>query len=192
MSTFPVAKWNGRMPVISQGYRAEDHHGVDVMFRRVPEDATRFPVGTPNGSKNFVAPDDASVVAWRAGTLWSAGWADNGYFAIVDHGKPYASLYLHMKSLSVPARKAGAGGPRIAEGQQLGIVGASPVDPEGLIHLHFEIWQNGGAEAHVDPRPLLEGARVITLAPWRLAALFGGLLALLGITKKGGGNVSTR
>src|SRR6202161_3918395 len=54
---WPVPRWNGRAPVISDGFDSPRpgvprHGGVDVMFARVAEDA--FRPGTPNGRAHFV------------------------------------------------------------------------------------------------------------------------------------------
>ena len=57
---WPVARWNGRAPVISDGFDsprpgAPRHGGVDIMFARVTAD--QFKAGTPNGSTLHVMPD---------------------------------------------------------------------------------------------------------------------------------------
>ena len=182
---FPVEKWNGYAPVISQGYK-EGHDGVDVMFRRDGKEGN-FPVGA-GSTRNYFMPDGVAVRAVADGVLWFAGRNETGLAVLVDHDEPQLlSLYLHMATLDVPEVKAGAGRVRVARGQRLGTIGASPLDRENVKHLHFEVWKGGGAESHVDPRPYLQGAEVLSPSWGRLALLFGGLLALFGITKRKAG-----
>lgn len=190
---FPVGKWRSYPPTVSQSYRAADHHGVDIMFRRDGKDDVLYAVGTPSGSKNYFMPDEVGVYAAADATLWSAGLADTGHFVVLDHGpSPYATLYLHMSSLDVPTTKAGEGKIQISRGQRLGTIGYSPRDAQKLKHLHFEIWNGGAAESHVDPWPLIKDAPLPETTPWaRIAALLAVLLAMFGLGKKStGGNVS--
>jgi murein DD-endopeptidase MepM/ murein hydrolase activator NlpD len=182
---FPVEEWRGYKPTRSQEYRATNHHGVDIMFRRDGRADVAYPPGTAGGSKMFFMPEGVGVHAAADGVVWSAGKASTGYFVVIDHAKPYATLYLHLATLDIPAKAAGPGGPAIKRGDRLGTVGASPVDPEGLRHLHFEIWQGGGSSSHVDPWPFISGAPLPS-GGWKIAAFIAGLLALVGLSRKGG------
>lgn len=193
---YPVVAWRGRTPVISDGYSAEEtvthreHHGADIMFRRLPTDAAEFPVDSKNGSKLYVMGNDVDVVAWSSGKLWSAGYSETyGHYVVIDHGpEPYATFYQHLSALAVPKKSAGGGGQTIRAGEKLGTVGGAPTG-YGLKHLHFEVWEGGAASSHTDPAPFLQNARVISGgSSWlKLGALLASLLALVGFTRKGGG-----
>src|SRR2546421_10483207 len=56
---WPVPRWNGRTPVISDGFGSPRpggarHGGIDVMFARQASDT--FKPGTPNGAAHHVMP----------------------------------------------------------------------------------------------------------------------------------------
>lgn len=159
--TFPVEKWRGRTPVVSQSYTPPGHEGVDIMFRRIPTDALEFPIGK-SSSKNYVCPaDEVGVVAVADGTLVRAGKMENGHYAVIDHGGGIHTLYLHMSRLFVPFTKtADAKHANVRAGERIGLVGFSPLDGQRLPHLHFEVWKGGDASKHVDPAPFLKGARI--------------------------------
>lgn len=174
--TFPVGTWRHYKPTRSQEYRADGHHGVDIMFKRDGKDDVAYQPGTPNGSRMFFMPDGVPVYAARSGTLWSAGRNAKGGWVTIDHGKPYVSFYLHLDELFVPATSAGANRMPIAAGQQIGTVGYSELDGERLKHLHFEIWEGGASESHVDPWPYISGAPLAGFN-LRTAAMLGALAA---------------
>ena len=180
---WPVPRWEGRAPVISDGFASPRpgmlHAGVDLMFTRISSDP--FPVGSTNGTKLFVMPDAWPAVAAADGVLWSAGPTERGYAVVIDHGT-VATFYQHLSSLMVPETKPPAKGtPRdkltqIKAGQPLGVVGGDPRDPQHLKHLHFELWPAGPSSA-VDPAPLMKGWQlfdakdVVPLFPARNAAV---------------------
>jgi murein DD-endopeptidase MepM/ murein hydrolase activator NlpD len=155
----PMDSWEGYAPVISQAYKRPDHHGVDVMYRRVPGGGPdqRFARGTSQGTPMFFCPDGQRILAPRSGYLWSAGLGPTGHYVVISCAKPIAVFLVHMRSLSVPFVDRGAGRIPIAAGQELGIVGYSPKDGQKLNHLHLEIWRGGGSSSHVDPAPYLKG-----------------------------------
>jgi murein DD-endopeptidase MepM/ murein hydrolase activator NlpD len=175
---WPVPRYEGRAPVISDGFGSPrppgKHMGVDLMFARISSD--RFPLG-PNASKAFVMPDAWMAVAASDGVLWSAGRTPRGYAVVVDHGN-VATFYQHLDTLFVPEVKAPAkGAPRftlipIKAGQPLGVIGGDPLDPNRLKHLHFELWAGGPTNA-VDPAPLMRSWQVFT--PSDIAAFFPSL-----------------
>ena len=162
----PVVSWHGYQPLVSDGYSAtktgshREHHGVDVMFKRIgdPLEASYAP-GTPNGSRGYFMPNGVVVVAAADGVLWSCKESPGGLSIVLDHGKLWAgaTYYQHLSKVFVPFTSSGRGKVAIKRGQAIGIVGGSPLDGEKLMHLHFEMWQNGangvagGADAHVDP-----------------------------------------
>jgi hypothetical protein len=162
-----VPRWEGRAPVISDGFGSPrqpgKHMGVDLMFGRISTDP--FPIG-PNGSKGFVMPDAWMAVAAGDGVLWAAGHTPRGFAVVLDHGR-VATFYQHLDALFVPETNAPAKGtPRdklipIKAGQPLGVIGGDPLDLGRLKHLHFEVWPSGPASA-IDPQPLMKTWQVFT------------------------------
>lgn len=156
---WPVPIWRGRKPVISSGWGTPRgdriHEGVDVMFRRLPSDP--YPVRSPNGSKLFVLPEGVFALAAADGKVWSAGWTKRGFSVVIDHGElgKVATYYTHLSTLLLQPTSRGASGQRVIAGQPLGIIGADPMDGNGLKHLHFAVWLGGPNQA-VDPAPLMK------------------------------------
>jgi murein DD-endopeptidase MepM/ murein hydrolase activator NlpD len=158
---WPVPRYQGRAPVISDGFGSPrppaTHMGVDLMFARIASDP--FSIG-PNGSKAFVMPDAWMAVSAGDGVLWSAGYTSRGFAVVIDHGN-VATFYTHMDTLFVPETKPPPKGtPRdqlrpIKAGQPLGVIGADPLDPARLKHLHFELWA-GGPTSAIDPQPIMK------------------------------------
>lgn len=155
---WPVPRWNGRMPMISDGFDSPRpgvprHGGVDIMFARLPADA--FKAGTPNASKLFVMPDGLTAVAASDGVVRSAMNTPHGFAVVIDHA-PYkvATFYTHLEKLLVAAAGPGKSNERVRAGQPIGIIGASPLDAGHLKHLHFEVWL-GGPNDRIDPTPLM-------------------------------------
>jgi hypothetical protein len=138
--------------------------GVDLMFGRISSDP--YPPNTPNGSKGFVMPDAWLAVAASDGVLWSAEHTPRGFAVVIDHGN-VATFYQHLEVLLVPQAKPPAkGAPReqlikIKAGQPLGVIGADPLDPGRLKHLHFELWPAGPASA-IDPQPIMKTWQIFT------------------------------
>lgn len=178
---WPVPRYEGRAPVISDGFGSPrpslaggKHQGVDLMFARIASDP--FP-GGPNGTKGFVMPDAWMAVAASDGVLWSAGYTPRGFAVVVDHGR-VATFYQHLDALLVPETRPPAkgkpGDARIAikAGQPLGVIGADPQDPSRLKHLHFELWLGAPGNA-IDPQPLMKAWQVFT--PQDIAPFFPSL-----------------
>lgn len=166
---WPVPRYQGRAPVISDGFGSprgnSKHAGVDIMFQRLASD--EFKAGTPNGSPGFVMPDAWSALAAADGMLWSSGKTDRGYAVAIDHGH-VVTFYTHLETLFVPEVKPPIGAPtdqrvRVKAGQPIGMIGYDPQDPQRLKHLHFELWV-GGPETAIDPRPLMGAWQVLTMA----------------------------
>lgn len=163
---WPVPRWNGRVPVISDGFDSPRagyprHGGVDLMFARTVSDA--FKAGTPNASKLFVMPDGVNALAASDGVVRSAAATPQGQAVVIDHAPhKVATFYTHMEKLVVKS------GDHVRGGQPIGIIGASPLDAEHLKHLHFEVWLGGPAD-RVDPAPLMR--------TWEIAANPNALVA---------------
>ena len=161
---WPVAPWQQRPPVISDGFGSPRpgrlHAGVDIMFLRSAADPWR--AGTANGSRGFVMPDNVNAVAAADGVVWSAGQGPHGFSVVIEHGKhhgqPVATFYTHLEKLAVTPTQRGQLRQRVRAGQSLGIIGGSPLDPQKLKHLHFELWR--GATA-IDPMAIMRAWPVI-------------------------------
>jgi len=166
---FPVPRWQGRAPEVSDGWgspriggnRGGVHRGADIMFRRRfrGELADVFPPRTEETkaphTRNYFMPPGTLVLAAADGLIWSAGWTPKGYSVVLSHGAPWATYYTHLASLRVGETRRGASQERVRAGQPLGIVGASPQDARGVAHLHFEMWFGGNGNAAIDPSPYL-------------------------------------
>jgi murein DD-endopeptidase MepM/ murein hydrolase activator NlpD len=136
-----------RVPAeVSQEFRsaAPTHYGVDLMYRHL---------GAANSGARWYAPQNVPVVAARAGALWSVTRTARGWAVVVDHGPPWATFYLHLATLDDAITGAAQhGASPIAAGQRIGTMGADPLDPEHVTHLHFAAWYRGaGDSASVDP-----------------------------------------
>lgn len=176
---FPVPAWRDYLPTRSQEYRAPDHHGVDIMYRRKPGGPdTMWPSGITrmNGaaksygsaSGRWFMPDAIAACAVADGTIWECTRSPRGIQIVIDHGKPFASYYQHLSSVQFPLGiTKGAQSIKVKAGQPLGIVGYDPsgLDRQYLMHLHFEIWYRGNGTAHVDPWPLIERAPLPEVTP---------------------------
>jgi hypothetical protein len=155
---WPVPRWNGRAPVISDGFGSPRpggirHGGVDVMFARLSSDP--YKAGTPNGAKQNVMPDGFVAVAASDGVVWSAGQTPRGFAVVIDHSPAkVATFYTHLEKLIVKRTTNGKAGERVRAGQPIGVIGADPLDAEHLKHLHFEIWL-GGPSDRIDPAPVM-------------------------------------
>lgn len=155
---WPVPRWNGRAPIISDGFDSPRpglprHGGVDVMFARASADA--FKPRTPNGSTHFVMPDGLVALAASDGVVWSADRIPTGFAVVIDHSPTKAAtFYAHLEKLLV------AKGAHVRAGQPIGTIGASPLDAEHLKHLHFELWL-GGPSDRVDPASVMRGWEVL-------------------------------
>jgi murein DD-endopeptidase MepM/ murein hydrolase activator NlpD len=131
LSCYPVAKHEGRVPVVTQGFRYPGHLGVDIMFKRLP--------GELGGGSHplYTVPLGAVVLAPAPGVVVYAKPHSNGFRVRLDHGGVH-TVHLHLKLLCVVA------GEQVSEGLLGGPIGADPTDSEGLPHLHFETrWTRG-------------------------------------------------
>jgi len=93
------------------------------------------------------------VVAASAGTVISTGWGSGkyngfGYYAHVDHGNGYTTLYAHMSQVYVRSGQA------VGRGQSLGKIGATGV--AFGIHVHFELRRGAELSGRINPAPYMQ------------------------------------
>jgi murein DD-endopeptidase MepM/ murein hydrolase activator NlpD len=159
---WPVPSWQGRAPVVSDGWGSRrdggtrKHRGVDIMFKRMRRDEllAEYPPGTPDGAKWFFMPRGLVAVAAADGVVRSAGWAPSGNAIVIHHSSAWATFYAHLATLLV------VDGARVTTGQPLGLIGADPQDRQRLRHLHFALWHGARSDGAVDPEP--------TMRRWKL------------------------
>lgn len=180
---WPVPSWQGRTPVISDGFYSPRagyplHGGADIMFARLASDS--YKPGTPNGTKGFVMPDGLAAIAASDGVVWSADKTPQGFAVVIDHGKrgdhPISTFYTHLDRLLVAPKQ------HVTAGQPIGVIGFSPIDPEKIKHLHFEL-RLGGATARIDPAPVMRSWPVLPTSSATFAPLGQTLVARNATTK---------
>ena len=95
--------------------------------------------GRPHEGVDIDAPYGGAVVAPQRGTVVQAGWGMSGYGRVVhiDHGNGVVSTFNHLSAITVSV------GQVVAQGQQVGAVGAS--GSVTAAHLHYEIRIGGVA-----------------------------------------------
>lgn len=135
------------------------HDGCDILYaRKGPGDLVRaYPPGSESGTKGSFAPRGTPIKAARAGLVWSVEKTARGWAVVLDHGKPWATFYQHMESVTLPlvqrGKPASGGEPiRVTMGQVIGAMGGDPIERTRLRHLHFEVWYQGtSSDSAVDP-----------------------------------------
>lgn len=159
---------DGRKPSISDGLGSPRdggsrlHHGADVGYWRRKGELPQYVAGTRQASKGgaFVCPDGTPVRAMAAGTIWSVTTGDKGISVVISHGKPYATLTMHLRTCRFPD---GTRGIAVAGGETIGTVGnghnPGKAAPDAYNHPHVEVWYDGGADAYIDPADVLKLAR---------------------------------
>ena len=162
---WPVPRWQGRAPMISDGFGSPRpggvrHGGVDLMFARLASDTLR--AGTPNGSPHFVMPDGHVAIAAGDGVIWSAMQTPRGFAVVIDHAPTkVATFYTHLEKLLVTPTANAKAGQRVRAGQPIGIIGADPLDPSHLKPLDLVLWL-GGPTVAVDPSVVMQRWRVVS------------------------------
>ncbi len=124
------------------------------MYKR-PHYVTSAIYKADHGSKGYEVPEGTPVMAARAGVVWSAALGSRGHAVVIDHGRPYATFYQHLANLKVKK------GDQVVAGQELGACGYSPIDSQGIRHLHFALWVGGASEHAVDPEPYVRAWAVL-------------------------------
>lgn len=117
---------------ISRGF-FPGHYGIDI-----------YPTNKVN------LPD---VVAAAGGTVISTGWGSGkyngfGYYAHVDHGNGYTTLYAHMSRVYVRS------GQTVGRGESLGKIGETGV--AFGIHVHFELRRGAELVGRINPAPYMQ------------------------------------
>lgn len=169
---YPVARWRGIAPVISDGPGIakrdggkRDHNGVDICLPRKRGEFPEYKPGTHEGSPGglyFCPTGQVKVLAAYDGVLWSCKATSRGISVTIDHGRPYATFYQHLSSTKLPLAASGTNKMRIRAGQEIGVVGFDPTGGDSAFnHLHFEIWKDGGSDAWIDPTAILSRASVL-------------------------------
>lgn len=177
---WPVAKYNGRESEVSHGFdgspatsvqqqawgRGIEHPGQDIFFRFKKGTDDQFLPGTVHRGgtakkpSSYFMPDNVHVLAAHEGIVWSARLTGVGWTVVIDHSPlRMCTYYTHMSQMFVQETTRGASGQRVVAGQSLGIVGGNPSTAEKLMHLHFEVWVNGGDTSYVDPAPFQRAPR---------------------------------
>ncbi len=140
-----------RAPVMTQEFRADNHHGVDIMFLARPEDPTD--PKDPRRADHFYVPVGARIIAAAPGFVKYAYQHENGWRVRLIHDSGFDTCYFHMSEL----HKTFTVGELVNVGDVLGDMGGDPTqaDPHHTVHLHFEIRRNdGGAGVPIDPMNL--------------------------------------
>jgi murein DD-endopeptidase MepM/ murein hydrolase activator NlpD len=157
-------------PVISSGVGeprgAQLHKGVDIFYeRRTRTDRPEFNAGNAQGSAEFFAPLGTPILAAKDGVIWSSGLTPRGWTVVIDHGKPFATYYTHMKLSAFPNITASVINgtkdrqAKVKAGDIIGYMGGDPMDPRKLTHLHFSVAYGGVPEADnaaIDPEEAMK------------------------------------
>ncbi len=132
---------------------------------RLFDNAERAGESVTRGHPQFVVPEGVRALAASDGVVWSAERMARGFVVVIDHGKvsKIATFYTHLSRLFVAPTRRAASKERVYAGQPIGIIGADPMDPAGLPHLHFELWRGGPGDA-VDPAPLMRSWEHISVS----------------------------
>jgi len=91
--------------------------------------------------------------------VWSVTPTVNGIFVVLDHGKPWATMYGHLQTTTLQQTQRGQSKQHVRAGDEIGTMGAGLnrdprkglVDYDHLRHLHFETWYKGDRNSAVDP-----------------------------------------
>ncbi|MFT3700198.1 MAG: M23 family metallopeptidase [Kofleriaceae bacterium] len=164
---WPVPRWNGRAPVISDGYTTPRpggvmHGGIDLMFARSKTDT--YKVGSANGTKAFVMPDQMVALAAADARVRLAKQTPRGLTIQLEHEGAIVTYYTHLAELLVKSTTNGSTGERVRAGQPIGVIGADPMDGQHIKHLHFEIWMPPGRpQDRVDPEPIVRNWPIVPI-----------------------------
>ncbi len=136
-------------------YYTPDGMSMRRAFLRTPVDFTRIssnfnmrrlhPITNtvrPHRGVDYAAPTGTPVYAAGDGRVVASGYTNaNGNYVVIQHGERYTTKYLHLHRRSVKV------GDRVAQGKQIGTVGATGMATGP--HLHYEFLVEG---VHKNPR----------------------------------------
>ncbi len=162
---WPVPIWQGREPEVSDRFQFakndqhRQHLGLDIMFRRLPNE----PIKLPHTTKHFAMPDGVPVLAARSGKIISIEEGNRGGAVKIYHkvgGRELVSFYQHLSQLNSALQP----GDTIGAGTVLGIVGGDIAQGQyPLWHLHYEIRDLHRGKTRpkqvIDPAPYLAASR---------------------------------
>ena len=160
----PSMRLGGRLypAVISQEAHA-GHNGVDIDYARRSGDGTEreYPSGTAGGTPGHFTPVGVPVLAAKDGRVRSCDLGPRGWEIVIDHGKPFATYYLHLSSTVIGPVKGYRStltgqAVTVKAGQPIGVIGGDPLEATHFRHLHFEVWHEGGADHAVSPDDAME------------------------------------
>jgi len=157
MQSIYIQKW----PVVS--FQMVEGTGMSANPKLIPSKITQeFKTGGVHPGVDIAIPGhlrdgDAVVVACSDGVVEEVYDAANGRTVVIGHDGGWRSGYVHLQPEAEGYRHAYAQvGKRVKAGDPLGRMGKDPGDPEGIMHLHFQIGV-GEARTPVDPAPYLMG-----------------------------------
>lgn len=169
-----ISNGGSRFPaIVTQEFKGPKHPGTDIMLSRRADNGVLISGFNPGQlaadkitrdvtmSGRAFAPKGTPILAARDAVVWSVTKTPNGIFVVLDHGKPWATMYGHLETTTLQVTSRAASGQRVRAGDEIGTMGAGLnrdpsrglVDAEHLRHLHFEAWYNGARNAAVDPVP---------------------------------------
>jgi murein DD-endopeptidase MepM/ murein hydrolase activator NlpD len=87
---------------------------------------------------DIAGPSSYTIKAADNGIVVSAGWDGSGYGnkIVIDHQNGFRTVYGHLSQINVSV------GQIVSKGSAIGVMGATG-DATG-VHLHFEVYKNGG------------------------------------------------
>lgn len=180
-----ISNGGSRFPaIVTQEFKGPKHPGADIMLSRRADNGVLIPGFSPGQlaadgitrdvtkSGRAFAPKGTPILAARDATVWSVTPTVNGIFVVLDHGKPWATLYGHLETTTLERTERGASKQRVRAGDEIGTMGAGLnrdpsrglVDGDHLRHLHFEAWYKGPRSAAVDPA---QAMATWTRSTWR-------------------------
>lgn len=89
---------------------------------------------------DIARPSNRSILAADNGRIASAGWNSGGYGnrIVIDHNNGIRTIYAHLSSISVSV------GQKVSKGDKIGVMGRT--GHATGVHLHFEVYKNGGLQ----------------------------------------------
>lgn len=161
---WPLPSLDGRPPVVVATELKSS--GVDLAYARAysGELLASYPIGA-HGSPTHFMPEHLPAFAVADGEVTYAGRHAHSFSMIIDHCNGWASYYTNLGHMFArPTReRSQLRSQRVKAGDVLGYVGAT--SPDGLVCLHYELWQLGRDRRFV-PVEALPHMRSWLLLPW--------------------------